>query len=97
VRLSTSHSESLTSAINVSRFRRSRYPDSIPQGTAIPRWAFFNVTVNIFPSIDVLMLRFDTESSVNQTYDQATMISIGRKFVLEPASPALFTSLIRGS
>jgi len=43
------------------------------------------------------MLRLDTESSVSQMYDQLTMINIGRKFVVEPASPALFTDLIRGT
>jgi len=39
----------------------SQYPGTIPQGTAIPHWAFFNVT-----------------SSVNQTYDQSTMMLAGR-------------------
>ena len=28
----------------------TRYPHDIPQGTAIPRWAFFNVTVRDIPT-----------------------------------------------
>jgi len=39
----------------------AQYPGDIPQGTAVPRWVYSNVT-----------------ASVNQTYNQPLMISIGR-------------------
>jgi len=39
----------------------AQLPSSIPQGTAVPHWAYFNVT-----------------TALNETYDGATMISIGR-------------------
>ena len=45
----------------------------------------------------MLMLRLDAKSTTNQTYDQATMITVGRKFDLESASSPLFTGLVRGS
>ena len=78
-------------------FDLSRYRYAIPQGTAIPRWAFFNITViDLFlPSVDVLMLTLDAKSSANQTYDDTTMKFIGGKFDLKPTSSTLFTRLTR--
>ena len=65
-------------------FDLSRYPSAIPQGIAIPRWAFFNITVSdgFLLSVDMFMLTLDAKSSVNQTYDETTTINIGRKFGL---------------
>jgi len=87
------HSESLPRATLPAISYRFRIPFDIPQGTAVPHWAYFNVTVGdiSLPSDSMLVLTFNAKTSTNQTYDQATMITVGRKFDPERASFPLFT------
>ena len=62
-----------------------RFPNDIPQGTAVPHWAYFNVTVSdafCYRATHSVLTPF-AKTAVNQTYDGATMITIGRKFDLD--------------
>jgi hypothetical protein len=44
------------------------------------------MTFVLLPSVGTVMLKFDVKSAVNQTYNEANMMSIGRKFDPKPAS-----------
>ena len=60
-----------------------RYPHDVAQGTAIPRWAFFNVTVCYLSTLwsterDLTQLRLDLQSLPDQTFNDTMAVAIGR-------------------
>lgn len=61
-----------------------RYPGDIAEGTAVPYWAYFNVTVSvILKSSATFVLTSNMKTLPDELWNDTTARRVGREFGLE--------------